>query len=173
MNYYFLAASLPMISFDAQPLLTVSRFLEICADQLTPSDLSELEALLQTPGSETRSAFGRSLAARETGIRNAAARERASRLGCDPAPYIKECPDADISLRKAVGDALSKKDPMESERGLDRLRWTIADELRGYDPFSPAAIFSYGVQLAIAERWTKIDRAKGAQRLAELVTGLS
>ena len=173
MNYYFLAASLPMLSFESAPPMTAARFLEICRDHLTHSDMAELDALVHARHREARSVFARSWTAREAGMRNTVVAHRASRLGCDPAPYLHEAAETDVSLKKSVSDALARKDPLEAERGLDRLRWTIAEELKGFDPFAPSAIFAYGLQLAIAERWTKIDREKGGTRLEALVAGLT
>lgn len=153
--------------FDRPPALSVERFLGLCEQHLSARDMTAMRALL-TQGNAAGHGFSERWTRRETALRNAAARERAARLGRKADPYIRQPDTADVFVAKAVSDAMAKKNPMEVERALDRLRWETIEELQGSGIFSSNAILGYGLKLAIAERWAGMETTRGRERVDSL-----
>lgn len=165
MNYYFLAASLPSVSMGTEPHLTVPAFLALCREHLAPGDFEALERVLGNGSEEAGTAFERKWHNADVELRNAVAIERAVRTGADSSQFLREHSGLSVYIRKAVSDAMARKNPREREMALDRLRWSVVEEMQGFDPFSPSAILAYGLKLKIASRWAAMDSAAGAGRV--------
>lgn len=169
MNYYFLAASLPMLEFGAPPPCSSQEFRQICADNLTTRDMRALKDLhpdlLDQP---TNDPFVHAWRQTEICIRNTIAAERAARLHSDPAPFRKEIPHVDVDAERQIHELFAHApSPLERERGLDLLRWNRLDELAGFNPFSKDAILAYFLKLKLAERWAGLDQDLGREQAAE------
>ena len=168
MNYYYFAATLPMLSLDTPPPLSLDQFRARCSEFLAPADSAALADVLD-PARPTDAAFVKAWRARDAELRNAIARHRATRRRVDPAPHLRETPDYDLRIEKAVFDALIKPTPIERELALDRLRWELADELAGHNAFSERAILAYGLKLQMVERWAAADSAEVLQSFQHIV----
>jgi hypothetical protein len=173
MNYYFLVASLPALSLDAPPPLSSDRFSGICREHLNREDLAALGDLAGPLAAPSPHPFVREWRNREILLRNAVARQRASRLKRDPAPHLRERREFDPGVERAAAEAFAKPDPLERERSLDRFRWRDLDELAGLNPFSSEAVLAYSVKLRLVEQWSRLNRAEGRQRLEETVNAES
>ncbi|MDI6774094.1 MAG: DUF2764 family protein [Verrucomicrobiota bacterium] len=169
MGYYFFAASLPALSLDAPPPLSFDRFLSLCREHLRAADLRALEELLRRARPESRSAFVRTWCNKDTQVRNAVVRLRAGRLRQDSEADVRPQNGVDLLIEKRVAEAFSRPTPAERERALDRLRWTILDELAGFDPFTGAALLAYALKLKLVERWAAMNPEAGRERVDKLV----
>lgn len=169
MNYYFLAASLPTLALDAAPPFSVAEFRRTCAEHLSGGDLKALDGLLGPAETARGSAFADEWRERDAALRNALAAARAERLKVDPEPWLRPCARYDTSAQRAAGEAMSRKDPRERERLLDRLRWLAAEEMAGFDMFAPRAIFAYAVKLQLAARWNLLDEDAGHERARRII----
>ncbi|MBM4148975.1 MAG: DUF2764 family protein [Lentisphaerae bacterium] len=172
MNYYYFAASLPRVSLEEPAPMPLERFVEQAVSLLRPGDAAELQAVISRPESAAGQ-FGRAWAAADAQIRNAQARARGARLKRDSARYLREEGAFDSYLESGVAEAFSRSSPLERELALDRLRWKKLDEIGGLNPFAPAAIMAYALKLALAERWTRMDRDRGLERARGLVAAAS
>lgn len=159
MSLIYLLASLPTLNIDAAPGITAEQFKEACRGQLPSSTTAIAEALLD--GKPVRNAFVAAWQGKETVLRNAVARERAKRKNLDPSPWLRPAPASDSQIESLVEDAFQQPDPLKRERDLDRIRWAIAEELQGYDPFTSRAVFAYAIKLAITSRWHALNTAAG------------
>lgn len=164
--YYYLMASVPMLSLGETPAISSEDFRRACAEHLTQRDMAALDALGQEPPAP---GIGREWHASETRIRNAAARLRAARLKRDAAQYTREQVGVDLAAEEAVGDAFARPNPMERERAIDRLRWQQIETLTGYDPFSSDAVLAYALKLRLAERWARLEDEAGLERADRMV----
>ena len=172
-KYYYFAASLPALSMDAPPPLTMAHFLRLCDEHLDAGDRGILDQLVGPAGPGAAShAFLAAWHNIQTQILNAVARQRAARLRVDPTPYIRAQEGIDMAIEKGVADAFSKPTPQDRELALDRLRWQLVSGLAGFDPFASAAIFSYAMRLRLAERWNAMSAEQGARELEGRVAGL-
>jgi hypothetical protein len=170
MNLIYLLSSLPMLSLDAAPSVTPDAFLAACREQLGAADAEAAEALLS--GRPLAHAFVAAWTDKETILRNAAARQRARAAGGgEAARWLRPVHGCDKRIEDGVDGAFQESDPLKKEKALDRLRWTLIEELQGYDPLSVRVIFAYAVKLALATRWASLDTARGQaafDRLAAL-----
>jgi len=164
MNYYYFAASLPMLTLGSPPPFSAARFRAMAADFLTSSDLAALEeAVAETEA--PHHPWNRRWREVETKIRNAIARLRGQHLRRESALYLRPQEGVDLALEKTVAEAFSRPTPLEREKALDRLRWARLEELAGYNIFHLNAILSYALRLRLCERWAGWDVAAGRNRV--------
>lgn len=161
MNYYYLAASLPALSWDSPPDLSIEAFKNLCRAHLADADwhgLADLDEGLETSSTHP---FVREWRNAEIQLRNALVRQRAARHRRDPAPLCRPHSGYDPGVERIVAEAYAKPDPLQRERTLDRFRWQKADELAGLNGFAPRALLAYAVKLKLAERWTTMEDEDG------------
>jgi len=170
MNYYFLMASLPMLAFNTPPAIAEDAFLERCREQLAPPDLATLLDLWERDGGGADHPFTRGWRNLDAQVRNAVARERGQRSGRDPQAYLRSAEGLDVRVRTRVQEAFSRPTPLEREQELERLRWALADELAGLDPFALDAVLAYALKLKSAWLWARLDAQAGRRRVEEYVS---
>lgn len=164
MGYPYFAATLPTQEFGAPPVLTADAFRSLAENSLTKVDLAALDALLS--GGESDHPFVVAWRDRDTQIRNAIARHRASRIdGADATKYLRSHGGWSCAAEEAVAAAFAEADPLDRQRALLRVRWDSLGDLAGLDSFSPAAVLAYAVRLTIAAEYAAFDAEKGAARL--------
>jgi len=166
-SYHFFVASLPMLLPDAAPPMTLDGFLELARVYLSAADWQTLTAL--EAGRPSQHSFVKGWRRAETQLRNAIARQRASRLGQDAAPWLKEHEGYDVTLERSVAAAFQESNPLRREKALDAIRWRQADELAGLDSFATPAILAYFIQLQILARAAERDVAQGRARRQSIV----
>jgi hypothetical protein len=129
-QYYYLVASLPLLSFAAVPPFSSQAWLELCREQVSEADhalLSRItfDGLNPRPGDH---AVWQAYSGWETALRNELARQRAQRLGLDPGPFLRNAPFY-AGLPAMVKEALGAATPKASESVLDQRRWSYLEEL--------------------------------------------
>lgn len=169
MNYYFLAASLPDLSFDSGPWMPVEEFRSMCREHLTARDAEALDSLFDSAVAAPGHPAVRQWRNSENGLRNALARARGSALKRDVSGYLRPEEGYDGEVVKAALDALSRENPRDTEVEIDRFRWRKATELAGFNPFSIEAIMAYGLKLSIGLRWRALSREDGMKYLETVV----
>jgi len=168
MSYYYLIASLPSLAMGQEPI-TEKEFLTRCAAELSQRDYKILRQLDEMPLPEDtpKTAFVRSWNNLETQLRNATARMRASKRQRDATPVLRTHGGYATIIEDGVENAWAQPNPLERERSLDKLRWTLLDDLQGPDPFSFSVILSYAVKRSIAARWSQMDSETGWKKAKE------
>lgn len=167
--YYYLAASLPTLTLDAAPSITMDEFRATCARFLTPADQAALDELLAGGAPDARHPFIRAWYHRDVQLRCAVAKQRAARHKRDATPFLRDYTGFDVSLEKAAADVFARGTPLDRERALDRVRWDLIEELAGPDAFSGQAILAYALRLKTAARWAAMDETKGRQTAESLL----
>jgi len=176
MNYYYLGASLPGLSLDTKPAISVQEFRNRAAEHLCARDLealSQLDSLWEFSGNHPFVSQWRN---RETALRNALVRARASALKKDPEQYLKPADGYFTDAERAAAEAASKASPLEKEQCLDKHRWKVLDEMAGFSSFTGSAILAYSLRLQIAQRWAEMSEEAGkkiAERVVTADTGSS
>lgn len=167
MSIIYLISSLPMLSFDAPPVITIGKFVEACREQLSAENAAAAEALAS--GQESHHPFAAAWRDKDTILRNAVARERARlAAGKDAARWTRPARGCDSLIETGVEDAFQETDPLRRERELDKVRWLIADELQGPDPLVIQVVFAYAVKLALVTRWAVLDAQQGRKTFDRL-----
>lgn len=171
MSYEYLIASLPALITLDSPALPAEEFASMCESQLAARDQQTLAQAMHAPAppDEAKHHFVARWRDRETQLRNACARIRASRRKVDVIRAIRPLGDFSPSLEDAVEQAFDQQSPLEREKALDRIRWNALEELAGPAPFSFDHILAYALKRRIAERWQAMDQDRGNARVDELV----
>lgn len=166
MSTYYLLASLPALDLENAPALTPDAFSQLCREQLGPADAAAADALVEDRDADHP--FVRAWRDRDTILRNAVARQRASRRNVDPALSHKPTVGCDLRIEHDVEAAFQSADPLVRERQLDRIRWRVADELQGPDPMTAQAVLAYAIKLRLACRWAALTPDAGRAAAAAL-----
>lgn len=168
MKYFFLIASLPGLSLDAPPTLTVGKFRKMCEGWLTERELSAVDEVLTANESRSHNPFLLRWRDRETQLRNAVVRQRAAKLSVDPESHLRDHGAVEAATEKLVSNIFMRQPTLGRELELDRHRWQIVDEVAGHDPYRLSGILAYALKLRIAERWAHMDERRGREALEEL-----
>lgn len=174
MSLIYFISSLPFLNFDEVPTLSTAKFEEMCRDHLNKADASAACALLYGQASEQP--FVAAWRDKDAILRNAVARQRARSSGGDASRWLHAVHGCDKRIEAGVEDAFQETDPLKKEKALDRLRWTVIEELQGCDPLNIRVIFAYALKLALATRWASLDKKQGQtvfDRLAESTPSFS
>ncbi len=174
MSYHYFAASLPVLSLDSEPELSVDEFLKLCREHLTPAHLATLERILNDdPPCGNDESFAQQWNDFDTEIRNALVSERATRRSIESARYLRPQKGFRGYVQKSVSEAFAMKNPLESERALDRLRWAIIEDIQGHDPFAVRSLYAYAIKLRLAERWSGMNRDTGTVTVENITAAAS
>ena len=169
--FYALISSLPHIELDKELPLTMEKFRDLCANQISKKQLCLLDALLN---GEVSCASTHSFANRwfhaEIQLKNAVARQRAQTRGIDVKPFLHSHDYFIGFIETRVQEAFSAEDPSELERILDQTRWELAEDFIGKDAYGFAKLTAYAVQLRIATRWNRMNDATGRLNLEKTIT---
>jgi hypothetical protein len=76
----------------------------------------------------------------------------------------------DSDLKKAIVAVFAEKNIIERERKLDSLYWSQIEEIVNYEILNMNVILAFLAKAHIVERWCRLDKAKGAEFLAKLVS---
>jgi hypothetical protein len=160
-EYVYLVASLPTLELTTAPRISSAELLASSEGVLRPDDREDLRAVLEDrPRDVHVAALGRYLDA-ETQLRNHVARLRAAHVGASFDAGEHPVVGYDARCASVAERAMESDDPRERELALDRLRWTLLDELAVSPPFGLQAVLAYGLKLRLAEKWTAMDEAEG------------
>jgi len=166
MSLIYLKSSLPLLSFDSAPLLSIEYFLQSCREWMGEKDADAVEALLfDRPSTHP---FVMQWTDKDTILRNALVNVRARATGADATLWVKHTQGCDKKIESDVEDAVLHHNPLEKAKAIDKIRWEIAEELQGPDPLSIKALFAYAIQLAIVTRWSERSSETGQQTFGEL-----
>lgn len=193
-SYYYLVASLPTLFLDEELPIKTAEFLAVCDRWLNTDDARDIHCLMDNHSASAKaSGFAKATPdttpdttpdrlecikgacanqwlARETEIRNTIVRLRAAKVRVDAEPFLRPCRELDLYTEKAVAEAMSKLQPLERELDLDRLRWSLLEDLPRFDPFGLPAVIAYALKLKLVERWSALTVEKGRTVVEEYLT---
>lgn len=167
MNLDYFISSLPLLLEGQSAKMTLEGFRAACDSELTGSIAHAVNAILDD--CEDSHTFVRAWRDADAQIRNAIAIERTRRRGnqASKAPHL-EVDGCDGSIAPAITAAFALNDPLQRERAIAHLRWTILDSLQGVQPLSENVILAFAAKIKINERLLAADAAKGAESFKAL-----
>lgn len=169
MAYYYLVASLPSVELDGKLPWTAAEFLRACENALESEDLAEVMMALEGREAKSRQESLRRWHWRETQLRNAVARHRASNLGGEQLSIPREHAEFDVGIERGVSEAMRLSDPLKREKALDLLRWRMAEEMATGEPFGLGAVLGHALKLRLASRWHSMGEEQGRRAIAAMV----
>lgn len=169
--YYYLIASLPMLHFGMKMPFSYEVFIEKCKSELSQDDMDILERVSIKPSEDIddRLALLKEWKRFDRNLRNELARNRANKKGKDHNRYIRGNEGPDPFIAPLAHWAVNQDSPMEAELYLDKIRWEKIEEIKTGHYFDIEYLASYGLQLKILERWSRINSGEGAKILNELI----
>lgn len=170
-NYYYFAATLPMLSFGTKPPLADESFLAQAAEFLTPGDAEVIaNARLLPPEKDGKGekALGEWLEF-ENALLNEIARLRAKKFGRDPRDYYRGDYVPDPYLAVLAAEAAGEDDPLQVERRIDLARWEKLEEIELQHYFDLHFLIVYFLKLQLLNKWQSIREEKGREVLDELI----
>ena len=168
MEYVYLVASLPALELTTTPPISSGELLASAAGVLRQDHWEDLRAVVEDRLQDVRSPELRPYLDADTQLRGAVARIRAARAGETHDSAAHPYGGYDVRCVVVAERAMELGDPLERELALDRLRWTLLDELAVSPAFGFQAVLAYGVKLRLAEKWAAMDEAEGLSIAAGL-----
>lgn len=174
-QYYFLVASLPLLSYDNRDTTEPSEFLEMLGDHLGEREIDLVrQATIDAPGigssgHETIDRWNEF----ERGVRNALVRLRAQRRNADASESLRlDDGGGDATTPTEIGDAardaFNHDSPLSGEDVLNRARWEFLDELEVGHFFDLERIIIYYLKLQLIARRRGFRRDEGERKFAEI-----
>jgi hypothetical protein len=184
-SYYFLTAQLPYLSYGQTAPMTLSRFRELCRENLTREDLALLERCTLDPDpvnpdmppeergaacAETPSEFINKWRKWERALRLNLAKGRAQQLKRDAGAV--DAPDMFQDAQAVAKAALAMDSPLEAELYLDKARWDAIEEFQGTAYFHRDNIFAYLLKLLLLERRSSFKTEEGFMEYKSLYASI-
>lgn len=167
-NYYYFAASLPHLVFDAEPPFSLNDFLSDAQRKMSTADFRDLERCLKG-GCKISSGAGRDWQIFEERLRNEWAAVRAAKKNLHAPDFVRGESAFEPKVVEGIAEALDEDNPLEAERMIDRLCWQFLDMLEAGHLFDRDRITVFGLKLRILERYQRIRSPKGRERLEDLM----
>ena len=154
--YYYAVASLPFLEFESDLLPTVEELLSLCYLCGGESGLRIIESVKLEPDfGASADPLLKSFWRWEIGLRNELARLRAQVLNREATVYLDDT-GSDCTAIAGLSDALKiimqSTSPLETDKGIDRLRWQYLDELESGQIFNLQQMIVYYLRLQILLR---------------------
>ncbi len=169
-QYYYFAASLPMLTFEGKTPMSTASFLEDCQRFLSRGDCDLMRQLLADGDIDVKAGphVFNAWAKFDRNFRNELAWYRAVWLSKDPLKYIHGERLPDPQLAEVIHQASRMTNLWEAEKFLDKARWMFLEDLAAGHYFDIEFLFVYGLKLRILERHHEYASRKGKEIFMEL-----
>ena len=169
-EYYYFAASLPMVNFDSHPPFSVDEFLENCQRLLVHEDyLAMREALVEScEASSCKSSTFRTVQEFYRQFTNIITVYRAGRANKDALDFIKGDLVSNAQLNEIVQQAAKQDNLYEAEKIIDQAKWNYLDGILSGHYYDFSFLLVYGLKLKILERYELLRSTKGSEIYQEI-----
>lgn len=168
-SYYYLTASLPMLTDSLQPPpLSTGDMLDQCRRFMNGDDyrvLLRADLNPELPPGESDSSggplsIGDEFRVWERSLRNDLARLRCAEQNQDAEAFTRDFEPA-FGTAEAAAEAMARATPLEAELYLNRRRWMKAEELGAGHLFDVEFLAAYRLKLLLQERHAMFDEERG------------
>lgn len=166
MSHYYLVATLPHLTLDGVLPFSAQEFGAMCEGVLSEEELADIRILLGLDEGAPQTAVVRQWQAQSKLLNQEVARTRADTAGAD----LKIVQAYTGVVEPGVAHAFSASNPGARELELDKLCWSLADELAVDESFGFAAVVTFAVKLTLAARWAALDAREGEVKLEKLIS---
>ena len=169
--YTYLISSLPMLHFGMKPPFSFEKFLQICQDVVSDSDVNQIRTASicgEYPQQSSQVTLKR-WQDFDAALRNELVKIRAARRRVEPLQYLRRSEYVDFSLAHLAINAYRNPSLLEAEGMLDQQRWRFLDELAAGHYFDLDFLIVYALKILILERWERISRADKPRLLEEVL----
>ena len=167
--YYYLIASLPMLSYDMENPMSEEEFFESFGSILTEKDFNTLKNAKLVPVSEPQSnKILEKWNNWEISFRNELAKMRASKKAQDSEKYIAD--GFDVDSFEIAREAFQASNPLDAELIINKARWDYLETLESGHYFDLANVIVYFLKLQILQRKLQINKEKGKTAFSAIYT---
>ncbi len=174
MSIYYLVSSLPSFNFGDKPFYSSEGFVRQCSDWISSDKLKDLEnlSLLLKDNYSGKNQFINSWYGLLGALNHASVKTRAAKLDRDTTLALREPNILDSFIEKSVQEAFSSANPMEKEKKLDHLKWSILDSLESGHSFDFEKLCIYKLRLLLCEKWLPRKEPEGKKNLDNALSAL-
>lgn len=172
-EYYYLVASLPMLTLEAVPEISSDEFLAAISEHLSSFELSALETLSLLPSiGESRIESVQAWNEWETSVRNTIVGLRAKGDVSKSDNFKRSDCGFFSEIDKGVVEAFAKSNPLEREKHLERIRWAFLDDLELGHDFDIVKLAAYRLKLMLCEKRSSVSVEKGAANYDAIIASV-
>ena len=171
-EYYYTVASLPMLTLNQEPPITVEYFLDTCSYTMNEGDYDTLTKAVSTPIGEAVHPTVEAWYSWERSLRNELVKMRAQKTEMDSEKYLREG-NTSTGVFDAAREALAAANPKIAEEILDGARWRYLDELEVSHNFDLTKLIVYYLKLQIKERKRVMTDVNGEEKYTEIYNGIT
>jgi len=168
-QYYFVAASLPILLPEEKPTISINSFLETAQLHLTKKDFEQL--LLSTTempiSTEQLKGLSKTYWLWEKSLKNELVKLRASRLGLSPEVYLVDEENV-YGTHRIATEAFKIDSPLEAELYLISERLNYLDSLLVGHYFDITFLIIYYLKLQVLERASYFDSEIGFENYKKI-----
>ena len=172
-QYYFTAASLPLLSLDAKPSITIDSFLATCELHLTSSDYNTLKnSSIKVPENEDAlTGVAKVCWDWEKSLRNELVKFRSAKMGLSSEEFLRKG-DSVFDTQRISSEAVKIESPLEAEGFLNAARIDFLDSTTVGHYFDLTFLVIYYLKLQIFDRVSNFDSEEGFRKYKEIYTNI-
>ncbi len=168
MDYYYFAATLPLLNFPAIPQIELVEFESRCAEYLSKKDFAILQKCQLEPTSEKSGSFVTDkFLSWDINLRNALIHLRVANN--DTEQYLRKEADFYSEIETIIQEVNSKTNPLEKELAIDSARAKKIAWLGANNEFNIEYFCAYKLQLMLIEKYRVLDPEIGEKNFLSLV----
>lgn len=168
-QYYFTAASLPLLSLETKPGITVDSFLSTCELHMSSSDFKVLyNSSIKVPeDEEILTGVAKICWEWEKSLRNELSKLRASGMNIQSDQYLR-AGEVVFDTNRIAAEAVKVESPIEAENYLNIARLAFLDSLSVGHYFDLTFLVIYYLKLQIFDRVSHFDSEEGFKKYQEI-----
>ena len=171
-EYFYTVASLPMLTVNQEPPITIDYFLETCRYTMTEKDFSVLQSAALVPSDSASHNAIKKWQDWERTLRNELIKMRSQKTGIDGSKYQRDG-DSTTGVFDAAREAFNSVNPKVGEEVLDNARWRYLDELESGHNFDLTKLIVYYLKLQISERKANMNIDNGRIKYQEIYDSIT
>lgn len=164
-QYYYVIATLPLLSFEDSPPFEMEDLYYSCRDNIREDDLELIQSVSLEPRDDRGFEVLRQWYIWEGSLRNELVKLRSQKLGEESDRYLREG-EIVPGIPETAREAFSQESPLEGENLLDRARWQKLEELEVGHYFDLAKLVVYTLKLQLLKRRSFFREELGGEMFA-------
>lgn len=172
-QYYFTAASLPLLTLENKPSITIDSFLDTCELHMSNSDFTILKnSSVKVPeNEESLHGVAKVCWEWEKSLRNELAKLRAAKTNLSADQYVREG-EVVFDTNRVASEAFKIESPLEAENYLNVARLAFLDNLTVGHYFDLTFLVIYYLKLQVLDRISNFDKENGFKKYQEIYNNI-
>ncbi len=170
-QYYYFAASLPMLKYGLTPPINSKSFLDDCSRLVSISDYKKIKKAKLSGNPPTDSTgILKDWIESEAGLRNELVKLRTKKENTETEKYIRNNFVNPLWASKAK-EIFDTENPLNAEKLFIKALWEILSDLETGHDFDTEMLIVYYIKLQLLERMNSFQIDKGKEKLETILSG--